>query len=467
MAVSTGGRDGPAAARCRGAGRTRRSCRAARSLLRGERGAVARSAAMLTARLWQRAVVSVRGGWRWQAVDAARVPRRLLADWERAGGQLPAPLVAGPHWMQCFQRAFLSPGQGQVHAVYHGDRLVGVVPLMCVGRVSRTAGADGERKRPDLVVRARRIGSIHRRAGARDLSSSIAAERGGSWGRTAALGIRPAGPELARARRLVACPAWNSETSGDVSMDLGRSFEDLLRGFSPAPGQGRAAAPAPAVRPRPDFVIERADDEDSVARGAGRLLLEMRTWKGEGGTAMCNDPRVGIFVSKARPHHGAARLGGHLHPAPPQSHRRVRLRACAARRAPESLKIAYDPEDARLAPGNLLTLKRMLERGIDERCGQGGPPGPALAAQGALRHQAGAAGVHAHLRRPARARARRTWPVRFCACGSRRSPGWWRCTRRRAQRWCPRQARLGPRAPDGQRAHDLGGRAPRQLGDGS
>jgi CelD/BcsL family acetyltransferase involved in cellulose biosynthesis len=299
-------------------------------------------------------------GWRSEIEDAARVPRRLFADWERLADICRLPLVAGPHWMQAFQRAFVPPGQGEVHAVYHGDRLVSVVPLMRFGRVSRTLAPMANEHSP--------IWSF-----ALDTSVPYAAEQVlerllDHAERLQLARMRrsdPAGRELARAGASRGLPAWNSEYSGDVSIELGRSFDDVVRGWSPRMAKD-ARRRLRQLDGEPDLVIERADDEDSVARVLDACLaLEVRTWKGEGGTAMKSDPRVRLFYEElARTMAPRGSLVIYL------LRRRDRVVAfdLALRGAQrlDSLKIAYDPEDAKLAPGNLLTLK-MLEREIDER----------------------------------------------------------------------------------------------------
>jgi CelD/BcsL family acetyltransferase involved in cellulose biosynthesis len=299
-------------------------------------------------------------GWRSEIEDAACVPRRLFADWERLADRCQLPLVAGPHWMQSFQRAFLAPGQGQVHAVYHGDRLVSVVPLMCVGRVSRTLVPMANEHSP---IWSFAIDTSVAYAGEQVLERLLDhAERV----QLARMRLSdPAGRELARAGASRGLPAWNSEYSGDVSIELGRSFDDVLRSWSPRMAKDARRRLRQLAGER-DLVIERADDDDSVARVLDACLaLEVRTWKGEGGTAMKNDPRVRLFYEElARSMAPRGWLVLYL------LRRRDRIVAFdfALRGAQrlDSLKIAYDPEDAKMAPGNLLTLK-MLEREIDER----------------------------------------------------------------------------------------------------
>jgi CelD/BcsL family acetyltransferase involved in cellulose biosynthesis len=299
-------------------------------------------------------------GWRSEIEDAARVPPRLLADWERLAERCQLPLVAGPHWMQCFQRAFVPPGQGLVHAVYRGDHLVSAVPVVRAGRVART-----------LVPMANEHSPIW--SFALDTSVPHAAEQVlerlfDHAERLSFARLRrsdPAGRELARVAASRGLPTWTSEYSGDVSIELGRSFDDLVRGWSPRMAKD-ARRRLRQLAGEPDLVIERADDPDSVARVLDACLaLEVRTWKGEGGTAMKNAPRVRLFYEElARTMAPRGWLVIYL------LRRRDRIVAFdfalrAAQRL-DSLKIAYDPEDARLAPGNLLTLK-MLEREIGER----------------------------------------------------------------------------------------------------
>jgi CelD/BcsL family acetyltransferase involved in cellulose biosynthesis len=297
--------------------------------------------------------------WRDETVDAARVPRRLFADWGRLAERCRLPLVAGPHWMDCFQRAFVAPGRGLVHALYRGDRLVAAVPLLRAGRLSRVLASMENDHSPIWTF-------------ALDTTVPLAAERllDGLIGRADWLLLDrlrrsdPACTELARVAGARGLGAVLCEYSGDTSIDLGRSFDDLMRRWSPhVAKQTRRRLRLRAARP--DLTVERVGDAAALpAILNGCFALEASTWKGDGGTAIDSDPEARAFYHDLA---GTMAARGALALYLLRSGEHIVAFDYGVRGAGrlDSLKIAFDPAHAQLSPGNLLTVE-MLRREIDE-----------------------------------------------------------------------------------------------------
>lgn len=309
---------------------------------------------MLTARLWHRAAVAVRGGWRWQVVDAAHMSPALFADWVQLAERCDLPLVAGPHWMQCFQRAFVPPGRGVVHALYCDDRLVCVVPVVRSGRLSRVLLSMANEHSP---IWSFAIDTSVPSAADRVLDRLLAEADWLLFGR-----LRPSDPAFqllastAAARGLATCVV---EYSGDVRVELGRSFEDLTARWSPGMAKEARRRLRRCARTS-DLAVERADDPELVPAILDECFaLEARTWKGRCGTAMQSEARVRSFYEElARTMSDRGELALYV------------LR-CSGRivafdfgvrgaRRLDSLKVAFDPDHARLAPGNLLTFHLLV-----------------------------------------------------------------------------------------------------------
>ncbi len=299
-------------------------------------------------------------GWRSESADAADVPRWLFDDWQRLAERCQLPLVAGPYWMQCFQRAFVPPGRGLIHAVYHGDRLVSVVPVVRSGRLARALLPMANEHSPIWTF-------------ALDSTVPYAAEQILDSLLTGADYLRfirmrrsdPAARELSRAALSRGLATRLLDYSGDVTIELGRSFDDLVRDWSP----GTAKEARRRLRQRakqPDLVVERAGDSETVDRVIDECFaLEARTWKGEGGTAMQDDRDVHRFYRELA--RTLARRGELALYLLRRGDRVVAFDyAVRGARRIDSLKVAFDPEESRLSPGNLLTLE-MLKRESDER----------------------------------------------------------------------------------------------------
>jgi CelD/BcsL family acetyltransferase involved in cellulose biosynthesis len=262
--------------------------------------------------------------------------------------------------MQCFQRAFVPRGRGLIHAVYHGNQLVSVVPVVRSGRLARALAPMANEHSP--------IWSF-----ALDTTVPYAAEHVLDSLLTRADCLRfirmrrsdRAARELSRAALSRGLATSLVDYSGDVTVELGRSFDDLARAWSP--GMAREARRCLRQRARqPDLVVERTGDSETVDRVIDECFaLEARTWKGAGGTAMQDDRDVHLFYRELA--RTMARRGELALYILRRGDRVVAFDyALRGARRLDSLKIAFDPEEARLSPGNLLTLE-MLRRESDER----------------------------------------------------------------------------------------------------
>lgn len=160
----------------------------------------------------------------------------------------------------------------------------------------------------------------------------------------------------AAARGLATCVV---EYSGDVRVELGRTFEDVTARWSTGMAKEARRRLRRCARTS-DVAVERADDPERVPAILEECFaLEARTWKGRCGTAMQSEARVRSFYEElARTMSRRGELALYL------LRRSGRIVAFdfgvrGAGRL-DSLKVAFDPDHARLAPGNLLTLHLLL-----------------------------------------------------------------------------------------------------------
>jgi CelD/BcsL family acetyltransferase involved in cellulose biosynthesis len=302
-------------------------------------------------------------GWRGEIADAARVPAPMFADWVRLAARCDLPLVAGPHWMRCFQRAFVAPGQGQVHALYRGDRPIGMVPVVRRRRLSRALLAMANEHSP---IWSFALDTSVPYAAEHLLERLLADTDALLFGRLRR--TDPACRELARAAAAQGLPVSLHEYSGDACIELGHSFDEVSGRWS----TGMAKEARRRLRKGEkcsDLAVERLGEADDPDRLAGVLqtcfALEARTWKGDLGTAIQSEPRVqGFYEELAR----SLAVRGELALYVMRRAGQVIAFDYGLRGAGrlDSLKVAFDPDHAQLAPGNLLTLE-LLRREIKDR----------------------------------------------------------------------------------------------------
>ena len=297
--------------------------------------------------------------WREMAVDAASVPTRLLADWEQLAGRCQLPVVAGPHWTSCYQRAFVPPGEGLVFGLYRGDRLVGAVPLVRRGRLSRVLASMDNVHSP---IWSFALDTSEPRVAEELLGRLLARADWLSFDR-----LRRSDPVWralagAAGSRGLACSIC--EYSGDSCVELGDRMEELISRWSPR----MAKEARRRLRQRAEngeLSVERVEAPEGLAEVLDECFaLEARTWKGANHTAVADDPAARAFyedLAYTMAREGALALYLLRH----EGELMAFDYGLRGGRRLDSLKIAYDPEHARLSPGNLLTLE-LLGREIAE-----------------------------------------------------------------------------------------------------